>query len=326
VAFAGFAGRVRDRGRMAGKRRNPAELPVPIDVLHRIGAKRRTDANDGTSIDVILARLATHQCGVVGRDQLVALGFTRREINRRVDARRLIRLHQGVYAVGHEALSDRGRMIAALLAAGPGAALSHRTAAYLWKILPSMPSFVDVTLTDRKPRSRHELKIHRAVSLETTRHHGLLTTTPLQTIDQLKEPDATRARAEALVQRLIPRTADDHAEPTRSELERALLPALRRAGLPRPLVNHPVCGHEVDFYWPQQRLIVETDGWATHGHRAAFERDRAHDAARQAAGFTVVRFTWRQVLEETLLVTVQIGQLLARGTPHHAQVTPPAGG
>ena len=86
---------------------------------------------------------------------------------------RLIRIHQGVYAVGHEAVSDRGRMIAALLAAGPGAALSHRTAAYLWTLIPSMPPFAEVTTTDRRPRSRPGLIIHHATTLETTRRHGL---------------------------------------------------------------------------------------------------------------------------------------------------------
>ena len=115
-----------------------------------------------------------------------------------------------------------------------------------------------------------------------------------------------------MVLKLIPRTADDHAEPTRSELERALLPALERAQLPRPLCNHDVLGREVDFYWPDHRLVAETDGWHTHGHRRAFESDRARDATLQAHGYRVVRFTWRQVLGETLLVTVRIAQLLAR--------------
>src|SRR5215208_2253436 len=78
----------------------------------------------------------------------------------RLARRRLIRVHQGVYAVGHAALSDRGRMIAALLAAGPGAVLSHETAAYLWKLIPSLPQFIDVTHTDRVPRTRHRLHVH----------------------------------------------------------------------------------------------------------------------------------------------------------------------
>jgi very-short-patch-repair endonuclease len=287
-------------------------LPVSLDVLLPVGGKRRAESPAGAQLDVFLARLATRQAGVVGRRQLAAIGFTRNEIDNRVARRRLIRVHQGVYAVGHEALGDRGRMIAALLAAGPGAVLSHATAAHLWKLTPSMPPFNHVTLTDRVPRRRRGLHVHQAVDLATTVHQALPTTTPAQTIAQLPPARRDRARAEALVLGLIPRSADDDAEPTRSELERALLPAFEKAQLPRPLVNHRVLGREVDFLWPDHRLIVETDGWRTHGHRRAFERDRARDAALQAHGYTVVRFTWRQVVHETLLVTVRVAQLLAR--------------
>jgi very-short-patch-repair endonuclease len=312
VLGAGVAGCGWDGRGVAAKRRVSSVLPVPLDVLRPVGVKRRAGGLERHELDVLRARLATRQHGAVGRLQLTALGFSRDEIAHDVKRRRLIRVHQGVYAVGHEALSDRGRMIAALIAAGPGAALSHRTAAYLWKLVPSMPSFVDVTLTDRAPRRRAGLRVHQARRLETTTHRSLKTTTPLQTIAQLAQADRDRARAEALVLELIPRSADDHAEPTRSELERALLPALKRAQLPRPLVNHHVMGREVDFFWPDHDLVAETDGWRTHRHRRAFEGDRARDAMLQAHGYRVVRFTWRQVLHETLLVTVRIAQLLAR--------------
>jgi very-short-patch-repair endonuclease len=273
--------------------------------------------------DVLLARLATRQAGVVGSEQLLALGFSHNEIAHRGHAGRLIRVYRGVYAVGHEALGDRGLMIAGLLATGTGAALSHRTAAYLWKLLPSMPPLIHVTLTDRRPRRRDGLVIHHATRLDCTIHQRLPVTTPMQTIAQLAPDERDRARAEALVLKLIPRSADDHTEPTRSELERALLPALRKAKLPGPLVNHHVLGREVDFDWPDHILIVETDGWRTHGHRRAFEDDRARDAMLQAHGYTVVRFTWRRVLHETLLVTVRIAQLLARcAISHTAALTP----
>jgi very-short-patch-repair endonuclease len=297
---------------MARKRRIPAVLPVPCDVLLPIGAKRRTGANDTTDCDVLVSRLATRQAGVLSREQAAALGLSRNEIDERVRVRRLIRVHQGVYAVGHEALSDRGRMVAALLAAGPGAALSHETAAYHWSLIPSLPPYVDVTLTDRRPRTRDGVRVHRVAELNAVAHRGLRVTTAEQTIAQLPPRTRDRARAEALVQRLIPRRADDQAEPTRSELEAALLPALRAAQLPRPLVNTTVLGHEVDFFWPDHGLVVETDGWSTHGHRRAFESDRARDAELQAAGYAVLRFTWRQVIHETLRVTVRIAQILAR--------------
>jgi very-short-patch-repair endonuclease len=294
------------------KRRDSAVLPVPLDVLLPVGGKRRADALNGADLDVLLARLATRQEGVAGRRQLAAIGFTRNEIDNRILRRRLIAVHQGVYAVGHEALSDRGRMIAALIATGPGAFLSHRAAAYLWKLTPSLPPFIDVTLTDRAPRRRRGLHIHQAQRLDTTIHQQLPTTTPLQTIAQLPPHERDRARAEALVLKLIPRSADDHAEPTRSELERALLPALKKARLPRPVAGAEILGYTVDFSWPDHKLIVETDGWGAHGNRRAFEDDRARDATLHAHGYTVVRFTWRQVMHETLLVTVRIAQLLIR--------------
>ncbi len=140
----------------------------------------------------MVARLATTQAGVVGVEQLLALGMTRGAIKHRVRSGRLIRVHRGVYAVGHEALSDRGRMIAALIAAGPGAALSHRTAAYHWKLIPSMPQFPDVTVTGRVPRRRANLRVHQAKRLDVTVHQGLQTTTPLQTITQLTGSERDR--------------------------------------------------------------------------------------------------------------------------------------
>jgi len=274
----------------------------------------------------LLARLATGQSGVVGRAQLASIGFSRREIELLVTAHRLIRIHRGVYAVGHEAVTDRGRIVAALLAAGEGAVASHWTAAALWKLIPSMPPFVDVTLTDRRPRQREGIRIHHAGALETTRLQGIAITTPHQTLGDLRGPDADRATSEALYLGLIDRAdAPAGAEPTRSELERKLLPTLQAAGLPRPLVNHRLGPYTIDFLWPDRKLAVETDGWAGHGHRIAFERDRSRDADLQAQGFAVLRFTWRQVMHETLRVTVRVAQLLSR-TPHSALTTPPAGG
>ena len=116
--------------------------------------------------------------------------------------------------------------------------------------------------------------------------------------------------------------ASHEAQPTRSELERRLFAALRAAGLPLPLVNQRLGPYRPDFLWPEHRLVVETDGWAGHGHRVAFEEDRKRDAWLQAAGYKVLRFTWRQVMEETILVVVRIAQC----TPHRAPDTPPAGG
>jgi very-short-patch-repair endonuclease len=298
VQWAGLAGSVRDRG--------------------RVGAKRRTTAGDGRTCDVLLARLATSQCGVVGREQLVALGFTTDEIRRRVQVRRLLPVHRGVYAVGHEDLSDRGRCVAALIAVGDGATLSHHTALALWNLIPSMPQLIEVTLTQRRPRQRSGIKVHRAAAIETTIHQGLPVTTALRT---LQDAGDRRAWSEALYRGLIDR-ADSKQEPTQSELEDILLPALKGAGLPKPLTQRYIGPYRVDFLWPDHKLVVETDGWQGHGHRVAFEEDRARDAHLQAIGYRVLRFTWRQIVHQTLLVVVRIAQC----TPHHALATPPTGG
>jgi very-short-patch-repair endonuclease len=101
------------------------------------------------------------------------------------------------------------------------------------------------------------------------------------------------------------------AAPTRSELERAMLRLIDDAGLPRPSVNRRLGRYTVDFLWEQEKVVVETDGWAAHGHRQAFERDRARDADLQARGYIVVRFTWRQISEARLLVATRLAQVLA---------------
>ena len=222
-----------------------------------------------------------------------------------------------MYAVGHVAVTDLGWAVAALLAIGPGAVLSHRTAAWLWSLISSMPPFIEVTVTGRRPRSRPGIVLHEAAALERTVHCGVPVATPLQTLRQLDPRDRDRATREALVQRLITqREADDLHRgelmgPTRNELERAFLALIDRAGLEPPLVNHRIGRYEVDFAWPAVRVVAETDGWAAHGHRSAFERDRVRDAALAAAGHRVVRFTWRQVTREPLAVAVRLGQVLA---------------
>jgi very-short-patch-repair endonuclease len=118
-------------------------------------------------------------------------------------------------------------------------------------------------------------------------------------------------------------TADATA-PTRSTLERRFLSIMRQAGLPRPQVNHTIGPYEVDFAWLEERVLVEVDGWHAHGHRLAFERDRARDAELAAMGYVVLRFTWRQLRESPLLVAARVAQALAHrttATSHHARKT-----
>jgi very-short-patch-repair endonuclease len=90
-----------------------------------------------------------------------------------------------------------------------------------------------------------------------------------------------------------------------------MLALCRDHELPCPLVNQRLEGFEVDFSWPRARLVAETDGWAAHGHRGAFERDRVRDAALQVAGWRVIRITWRRLVTEPEVVAGQLGRLIA---------------
>jgi very-short-patch-repair endonuclease len=285
--------------------------------------QRRTSGSEEApcSVDRELARLATDQDGIVERRQLADLGLGPGAIDYRVRAGRLVLLYRGVYAVGHEALTARGRMRAALIAAGPTAALSHRTAVAVLKLLPSMPPFVEVTVTRRGPRSRPGLVVHFTREPPDVRTvDGLPVTAPLRTLADLKaSPDIERMCAEAIVLKLVTQEeldaagiiAPDLIAPTRSHFERLFRATLRKAGLPSPITGYEIGPYTADFAWPAERVIVETDGYGFHGHRRAFEDDRARDAFLAARGWIVVRVTWRRLRNEPLLVMTQLAQTLA---------------
>jgi Protein of unknown function (DUF559) len=214
-------------------------------------------------------------------------------------------IHRGVYAVGHDAIPIRGKLCAALLVAGPNSALSHRTAAHVLSLLPSMPPFVEITTTKRAPRNRPGLVFHQATDLQTTKRHGLPTTTALRTLLDLATThpdDLERATSEALVLKLV--TEDQlktqrgpgsaHLRrlivgPTRSRFERAFLKAVVKAALPEPLVGYRIGHYTVDFFWPSHDLIVETDGAPYHDHALAHRRDAAKTAYLTSLGYTVER-------------------------------------
>ena len=262
--------------------------------------------------------MATAQQGVISREQLLDAGWNGSAIDRRVAAGRLIVLFRGVYAVGHAAITPRGWCRAALLAVGPDAVLSHRSAAYVWALIDP-PHEVHLTVP-RKLRSRPGLVIHHAAlePHDTTNRDGLPLTSAARTLHDLRNDrlHATATR-EAQIARLIPPDprAPHDALPTRSELERALLRIVDAAGLPRPLVNHRIHGHTLDFAWPVHRLVVETDGHHAHGGSDSFERDRARDADLAAHGWTVIRFTWRQLTREPLRVAARLAAAITARAP-----------
>ncbi|HEX2102988.1 MAG TPA: hypothetical protein VHF51_05015 [Solirubrobacteraceae bacterium] len=256
------------------------------------------------SVDGHIAALAGRQYGVVTREQLLELGLGRAAIGHRVACARLHRLHAGVFAVGHRGLRREGWWLAAVLAAGPGAVLSHRSAAALWGIWDDRAT-VDVTV-ERRCR-RPWIDAHRTTlpEDEVTLERGIPVTTPARTLLDLAEQLAAhrleRAVHEAEYRRLTSPLSLDAlltrhqgrrgtaalkaivergkigATMTKSELEARFLSMLDRHDLPRPLVNHRIGRYEVDAIWPAQRLIVELDGRQAHATISAFERDRARE-------------------------------------------------
>ena len=148
-------------------------------------------------------------------EQMLAIGMSRDQIAHRIKTYVLIRRHRGVYAVGHDALSDRGRAIAALLATGDGAALSLGAAIAHWGLSPSMPPYTDIAHPTRRPRNREGIRVHQR-PVEITRHKGLLVTTIEQTLADMRDDGLTAA---AQVLGLVDRGAGG-VEPTRSEVER----------------------------------------------------------------------------------------------------------
>ena len=280
-------------------------------------------------IDAAIAALATRQYGVVGRAQLVALGAGRGAIRHRLETKRLHAVHRTVYAVGHPLLPRHGRYMAAVLACGREAVLSHRSAAALWGLLEDGSAMTDVTTPRRGARRINGVRVHRSRRLERddiATCERIPVTTPARTLVDiatvLSARRVRRAVETSLMMGVFDLAAVDRAlagapgvrgtgtlrallgevadEPpfTRTELERRFLELVRRAHLPLPVVNGLVEGHEVDFHWPAQRFVVETDGGAAHRHRLAFHQDRRRDLDLELAGWHVIRITWRQVVEE----------------------------
>lgn len=215
-------------------------------------------------------------------------------------------------------MTREGRWAASVLACGEGAALSHRSAAELWGMLLPKDGAVDVSVPVSGGRKRQRrIRLHRSPSLAfaTTGRRGIAVTNPARTIRDLRRVASTEeieaAIAQAEVDRLpIGRHPNFLQEPTRSPLERAFLRLCRKHGLPKPEVNARLGPYQPDFMWRELGLIVETDGWETHGTRSAFEADRARDARLMTMGYRVLRFTYRQVFDNPAGVASTLGMAL----------------
>jgi very-short-patch-repair endonuclease len=258
--------------------------------------------------------------------QAKTMGIDRAAVLRRVTSGQLHVVHRGVYAVGHEGLSQEGRWMAAVLGCGEGAVLSHISAAALWDLLRQTPGPVHVSVPTRNGRrQRAGIRLHRCASLGAvppsfdtepngaspllTVRHGIPVTTPARTVADLEtsvEPRlARRARrqAELACYSLGP---GGPRRRTRSDFEDDFLDLCRAHGLPRPQVNVQIGRWTVDFIWPDRRLAVETDSYRFHRGSVAFEDDHARDLDLRARGVEVRRFTERQIHLEPLRVAADL--------------------
>lgn len=292
-------------------------------------------------IDRFIGELAGRQQGAVARWQLLAAGIGEGAVDHRV-ARGILRpIHRGVYLVGHAAPARYSREMAAALAVGSGAVVSHRSAAAMMEILryPAKGDVWIVTATGHS-QGRSGIRVQRTRVLaprDTGRIDGVAVTSPARTLVDLAavvEPDWLElAVAEAQVKRLV-RTEDLRAqlqrsrkrpgvgrlralldrtaEPayTKSLAERKMLSLIRSARLPEPEVNVHVGRFLVDFFWREQRVVAEFDSYEFHSHSRAFERDRDRTNELQLQGYTVLRFAWRHLTREPRRVEVRLRRAL----------------
>jgi very-short-patch-repair endonuclease len=286
-----------------------------------------------------LADLAQRQHGVVSVSQLHALGCSKSSIEKAVAAGRLHRLDRGVYAVGHTQLDLHGQCFAAVFACGPGAVLSHHSAAWLYGLARWSPEPFHVTgPVARRPRL--PVRIHRARRLEET-DQALLEGIPVTSLARTLLDLAATVRFEWLekmieraedlglfdlraVEDLLVRTVGHHGHGrlrkaialykstsfTRSSLEKRFLELCLKAGLPQPRTNYVEEGFELDCYWPEFRFAVELDLFETHGTRAAFERDRKRQEDLLLAGIAVTRVTGPRLEREPDEVVRRVARLL----------------
>ena len=302
---------------------------------------------DANTADAVLARLAGRQHGVVAAWQLRELGVSQSWIETRLRRGSLLRVYRGVYAVGHAAITWEGRLMAAVLACGPDAVLSHRSAAQLWGLMPRRSIAVELTRPRRaKPLPTIAPHVSPLQPDEVEEAWGIPVTSVARTmldiaplvderglerawnemeVRELRDPVGVEAmvvrhpgkRGIARVRKVMYSTKP--AGRTRNELEERFVRLVDDYGLPRPRINAHLALRErffeIDALWPAERLAVELDGGAAHGTRRAFHRDRERDRVLLAEGYRTARVTWDQMRDEPALIAADLRSALAAGVP-----------
>ncbi len=324
-----------------------------------LGMREESDTPDAR-----VAKIAARQHGVVTAEQLREVGIDKSGVSRRVKSGRLHRLHRGVYAVGHSAPSHHRRWIAAVLACGEGAVLSHHSAAALWELLRPIRGPVHVSVpTSAGLRKRRGIHLHRCPSLSpvgppfsppspairggrgrgtptdgstspsepspspshplrrggrrgrlaTTRRHNIPVTTIQRTIHDLEGTIAPYLfrRAKRQAEHMGIRLEGVESKRLRSDLEEDFLALFLANHFPHPETNVKIGRHEVDFLWPPQRLVVEADFFAYHQGSVSFDDDHRRDLDLHSRGYTVHRFTDRQLEDEPDRIVAVVREALS---------------
>lgn len=270
-----------------------------------------------TAIDISIALLARRQHGHIARWQLLELGLTDDAIAYRLRIGRLHRVYPGVYAVGHLRPDPRDRAHAAVLACGPGAVLSHSSAAALWGFAKQWVEPFEVAVeAHRRPKQIVTHRLRAMVAADKTVQEGIPVTTPARTVldhvpsvpdrrlqrflnDALNSLFLTEGALAEVLERnslhpatkSLSRFVTETPGRTRSPLEDLFVDFIIRFGLPMPELNFPINGRVLDGYYRDEGLIIELDGHDSHRHRTTFELDREKDAEALAAGLSTVRIT-----------------------------------
>ena len=299
-------------------------------------------------VDEEVGRLAVAQNGVVTREQLEELGLNDQAIAKRVERGRLHRIHQRVYSLTPRMMTERGRFMAAVLACGSRAVISHRSAAYLWGLVDCWDEPIDVTAPNRRGRSPDGVAAHRDGSIQpidSTRVHGIPCTSVARTVLDFAavapEWEVRKAVAQAEVLRILDKpklrallkrsrrrrgvarlrlileTMHPQTERTRSELERLFLGMCANHAVPEPEVNVWLSApngkrYQADFLWRENKRIVEADSRRYHDTNSAFVSDRKRQQQLELAGWRVSRCTWEEVEHEPRRLALTIQGLIAR--------------
>lgn len=287
--------------------------------------------------------MAGRSHGIVGYEELIALGLSSKEIRRRVRGGWMTELFLGAYLVGHHNVTRRTYWKAATVSCGRDSVISHRAAAQMTHLIALIPGPPHVTIPERRTLHRPGIVIHRSRDLppsQVTTRFGIRVTTPERTLlDFASEAspyelrDAVRAarrkdildvplsaemcrkaRGRRGVGRLADLLAEDHGPiaDTRSPLEDLFLPICADFGIRYPKASAPVLDFEVDCLWLPERLVVELDGWEFHKSREAFEADRRRDIRLGLAGYPVQRLTNERLTQDRAAVARDVSAMLAR--------------